>query len=104
MEKRESWAAEAAAAIPDSVREATKATCTADLERKADASTGQREHTLESVEFEGEVSEYNIRHKPLAHEVNVRYILQMVSSGDTLKYLEKCRVRADGQGIDWLPA
>lgn len=103
LDARASHSAEAAAAIPGSVIATVKAACEADLRSRADGSNGKYVHTLESVEFVGNVSEYNLRNRPHAYGIETRYGVRMADTGQRLTNTKTCCVRDDGQ-VEWLPS
>jgi hypothetical protein len=70
---RASRSAAAAVTIPDSVTAQTKASCEKDLQALANASSGKYVHTVESVQFVGNVEEYNLRNRPHAYDIVVSY-------------------------------
>ena len=103
LDARASHSAAGAAAIPKSVTAATQVACEADLRSRADSSSGKYLHTLESVEFVGNVSEYNLRNRPHAYDMETLYSVRMTATGESLANTETCRVRDDGR-VEWLPS
>lgn len=103
LDARASHSAAAAAAIPAGVTTATKAACEADLSSRADGSSGKYVHTLESVDFVGSVSEYNLRNRPHAFDIETLYSVRMTATGQRLESTKICRVRDDGR-VEWLPS
>lgn len=103
LDARASHSVAAAAAIPAGVTTATKAACEADLSSRADGSSGKYVHTLESVDFVGNISEYNLRNRPHAYDIETLYSVRMTATGQRLESTKMCRVRDDGR-VDWLPS
>lgn len=103
LEARASRSAAAAEAIPASVVSQTKAKCENDLRAKASKSSGQSVHTVESVDFVGDVSEYALRNQPHGYDVVVSYSVRMTASGDVVKSKQTCRAFDSGK-VDWLAA
>jgi hypothetical protein len=73
---RASNSAAAATAIPESVRTQTKAACENDLRSRAAKSSGKYTHTLQSVDFIGDVSDYSLRNRPHAYDIVVSYTVR----------------------------
>lgn len=103
LEARASRSAAAAESVPASVASQTKAKCESDLRSKADKSSGQYVHTIESVAFVGDVSEYRLRNRPQAYDVVVNYSVRITASGEMVKSKKTCRV-ADNGDVEWMAA
>lgn len=100
---RASQAAADAAAIPDSTTTQTKAACESDLHALADKSSGKYLHTVETVDFLGDVSEYSLRNRPHAYDVVVSYTVRMTATGELVKSKQTCRV-TDAGDVEWMAA
>lgn len=100
---RASRSAAAAAAIPDSVIVRTKAACESDLRSLANRSSGKYVHTLDSLQFIGDVSEYDIRNRPHAYDIVVSYTVRMTATGELVASKQTCRVDDTGE-VEWLAA
>jgi hypothetical protein len=100
---RASRSAEAAASIPASVITKTKAACEADLKALASKSTGKYVHTVDSVQFVGDVEEYNLRNRPHGYDIVVSSTVKMTATGELVKSKQTCRV-SDSGDVEWLAA
>ncbi|MBT2549799.1 hypothetical protein [Arthrobacter sp. ISL-65] len=100
---RSSRSAAAAADIPDSVKNQTKTACENDLRFQARTSNGKSAHAVQSVQFVGDVSEYDLRNRPHAYDIVVSYDISMTATGEVLSYKKTCRVGDDGD-VDWMAA
>lgn len=100
---RASRSAAAAAAIPASVTTQTKTACENDLRSLASRSSGKYVHTVDSVQFVGDVSEYDMRNRPHGYDIVVSYTVRMTATGELVKDKETCRVSDDGN-VEWLAA
>lgn len=100
---RSSRSAAAAASIPDSVTTQTKTACENDLRSLASGSSGKYVHTVDSVQFVGNVSEYDMRNRPHAYDIVVSYAIRMTATGEMLKYKKTCRVSDTGR-VEWMAA
>jgi hypothetical protein len=100
---RASRSATAAAAIPDSVTTQTKTACEKDLQSLAKASSGKYVHTVDSVQFVGNVSEYDMRNRPHAYDIVVSYAVRMTTTGELVKSKQTCRVTDAGK-VEWMAA
>ena len=100
---RASRSATAAAAIPDSVTTQTKTACENDLRSLASKSSGKYVHTVDSVQFVGDVSEYDMRNRPHAYDIVVSYAVRMTASGELVKSKKTCRV-TDAGNVEWMAA
>ncbi|MDQ0663384.1 hypothetical protein QFZ35_001882 [Arthrobacter ulcerisalmonis] len=100
---RASRSAEAVAAIPASVTAQTKTACENDLKALAKVSSGKYVHTVESVQFVGDVSQYNLRNRPHAYDIVVNYTVRMTATGELVKSKQTCRVPDAGK-VEWLAA
>jgi hypothetical protein len=100
---RASRSAAAAAAIPDSVTTQTKTACENDLRSLASKSSGKYVHTVDSVQFIGDVSEYDMRNRPHAYDIVVSYTVRMTATGELVKSKQTCRV-TDAGNVEWMAA
>jgi hypothetical protein len=100
---RASRSATAAASIPDSVTTQTKAACENDLRSLASKSSGKYVHTVDSVQFVGNVSEYEMRNRPHAYDIVVSYAVRMTATGELVKSKQTCRVTDAGK-VEWMAA
>jgi hypothetical protein len=100
---RASRSAAAADSIPAAVTSRTKSACENDLRSLASKSSGKYVHTVESVEFLGDVSEYNLRNRPHAYDIVVSYTVRMAASGELVKSKGTCRVNDSGS-VEWMAA
>jgi hypothetical protein len=100
---RASRSAAAAASIPESVITQTKAACEQDLRSLASKSSGKYVHTVDSVQFIGDVSEYDMRNRPHAYDIVVSYTVRMTVTGELVKSKQTCRV-TDAGNVEWMAA
>jgi hypothetical protein len=100
---RASRSAAAAASIPENVTTQTKAACEQDLRSMAQTSSGKYMHTVDSVQFVGNVSEYDMRNRPHAYDIVVNYTVRMTATGELVKSKKTCRVTDAGK-VEWMAA
>jgi hypothetical protein len=100
---RASRSAEAAAVIPASVTAKTKTACENDLRSLASKSSGKYVHTVDSVQFVGDASEYNLRNRPHGYDIVVSYTVRMTATGELVKSKQTCRAY-DAGNVEWLAA
>jgi hypothetical protein len=58
---------------------------------------------VDSVQFVGDVEEYNLRNRPHGYDIVVSSTVKMTATGELVKSKQTCRV-SDSGDVEWLAA